>query len=367
MNAKTAIQELQAYIRKLKKQPASVQIRKAVERAKALIAYYKGIATKTIAQVFNLSERTIKEWIKKFSSDGVESLYDEQRSGRPRKLSADQETELKQMMVDQNQRVWTARHVYQLILTTTGLCFSVKYLPQLLRRIGLSFHQTMYDLVKRDSEKRRQWIEEKLPEIYRRQREEGWRVFYQDEVGFSREGTLAKSWGIQGRKNKIPNYGRGKKINLIGVFELGTGNFYGELEEESVNGMRFKEFILSLKKRREGDKIILICDNAKFHKSQALQEWYPLQESCLSVEFLPTYSPDFNPIERLWKWFKGEFTHNRCWKTNGLLLRDLQTNIQNLNEGKYDLTPIMKKENERFQQICDYYETEDQQPFQMAA
>ena len=63
MNAKTAIQELQAYIRKLKKQPASVQIRKAVERAKALIAYYKGIATKTIAQVFNLSERTIKEWI----------------------------------------------------------------------------------------------------------------------------------------------------------------------------------------------------------------------------------------------------------------------------------------------------------------
>ena len=168
-------------------------------------------------------------------------------------------------------------------------------------------------------------------------------------------------------KIRSPTTDVAKKINLIGVFELGTGNFYGELEEESVNGMRFKEFILSLKKRREGDKIILICDNAKFHKSQALQEWYPLQESCLSVEFLPTYSPDFNPIERLWKWFKGEFTHNRCWKTNGLLLRDLQTNIQNLNEGKYDLTPIMKKENERFQQICDYYETEDQQPFQMAA
>jgi transposase len=367
MNAKTAIKELQAYIRKLKKKPASVQIRKAIERAKALMAYYKGIATTTIAQVFNLSERTIKEWIKKFSRDGLASLYDEERSGRPRKLSTDQETELKQMIVDQNQRVWTARHVYQLILTTTGVCFSVKYLPQLLRQIGLSFHQTLYDLVKRDSEKRRQWVEEKLPEIYRRQLKEGWRVFYQDEVGFSREGTLAKSWGIKGGKNKIPNYGRGKKINLIGVFELGTGNFYGELEEDSVNGGRFKEFIWSLKKRMGGDKIILICDNAKFHKSQELQEWYPLQESWLSVEFLPAYSPDFNPIERLWKWFKGEFTHNRCWKTNGLLLRDLQNIIQNLNEGKYDLTPIMKKENERFQHICDYYETEFQQPFQTAA
>ena len=58
------------------------------------------------------------------------------------------------------------------------------------------------------------------------------------------------------RKEKIrsPTTDVAKKINLIGVFELGTGNFYGELEEESVNGMRFKEFILSLKKRREGDK-----------------------------------------------------------------------------------------------------------------
>ena len=43
MEAKTAMNELQAYIRKLKKQTASQQIRKAIERAKALMAYYKGI------------------------------------------------------------------------------------------------------------------------------------------------------------------------------------------------------------------------------------------------------------------------------------------------------------------------------------
>ena len=367
MNAKTAVNELQAYIRKLKKQTGSQQLRKAMERAKALLAYYKGIGTKAIAQVFNFSERTLKNWIKKFNSYGLESLHDEERSGRPRKLNPAQEAELKQMVVEQNQRVWTARHVYQLVLNTMGVSFSVKYLPQLLGRVGLSFHQTMYDLVKRDSEKRRQWIQEKLPEIYRRRLEAGWRVFYQDEVGFSREGTLAKSWGIKGSNNKIPNYGRGKRINLIGVFELGTGTFYGELEEDSVNGLRFKEFIWSLKKGMGTDKIILICDNAKFHKSQELQEWYALQKSWLCLEFLPAYSPDFNPIERLWKWFKGEFTHNRCWKTNGLLLRDLEKIIQDLNEGKYDLTPIMKKENERFQHICDYYAVEYQQPFQTAA
>lgn len=367
MNAKTAIKELQGYIRKLKQQKISQQIRKAIERAKALLAYYKGKSSKTIAEVLNLSERTLKRWIKKFESYGLDSLYDEEREGRPSTLNSEQEAELRQMITDQNQRVWTARHIHQWLVTTLGVCLSVKYLPQLLGRIGLSFHKTMYDLVKRDAAKRRQWIAEKLPEIYRRQVQEGWRVFYQDEVGFSREGTLAKSWGIKGAPNKIPNYGRGKRMNLIGVFEVGTGMFYGELVDDSINGSRFKEFIWSLKKRVGSDKIILICDNAKFHKSKELQQWYALQQSWLSLEFLPAYSPDFNPIERLWKWFKGEFTHNRCWKTDGLLLRDLNKIIQNLLEGKYDLTPVMKKENERFQQICDYYQTEYQQPFQTAA
>lgn len=139
------------------------------------------------------------------------------------------------------------------------------------------------------------------------------------------------------------------------------------MEDESVDGKRFKEYILNLKKRLGTDKILLICDNAKFHKSQDFKTWYATQNAWLRIEFLPAYSPDFNPIERLWKWFKGEFTHNRCWKTNGLLIRDLQTVLGGLNEGQYDLTPIMKKENERLQEICDYYETHSLQIFDLVA
>ena len=367
MDTKTNIKTLQAYIRKLKSQRPSQQIRKAIERAKALMSFYEGIATEVIAAVLRVSEKSIKRWIKKFSTFGIDSLYDEKRSGRPPKLSKAQEEELKEIIVEQNKRVWTARHIYQVILTMTGVVFSVRYLPELLRRIGLSFHKTMYDLVKRDSQKRRLWIQERLPAIYKKKIEEGWRVFYQDEVGFSKEGTLVNSWGLKGKENKIPNYGRGKKINLLGVFEVGTENFYGELEEESVDGIRFKKFIWALKKHLGTNKILLICDNAKFHKSLALKECYEEQKSWLHIEFLPPYSPDFNPIERLWKWFKGQFTHNRCWKTNGLLMRDLQNALDGLNDGQYDLTPIMKKENERLQEICEYYETESIQVFDLVA
>jgi transposase len=367
MKSTEIIKKLQAYIRKLKKQRPTKSIQKAIERAKALMAYNKGISLDVIAAVFHISKKTLQRLIKKFSQCGIECLYDADRSGRPRNLTPEQEEELKGIITEQNQRVWTARHVYNLILTTTGVCFSVAYLPQLLRRIGLSFHKTMYELVRRDSEKRREWIQEKLPEIYKKKIAEGWRIFYQDEVGFSREGTLVRSWGNKGNPKKIPNYGRGKNISLIGVFEVGSGHFYGELEEDSVDGDRFRTFVLNLKKSIGSDKILLICDNARIHKSEDLKQWYQQNESWLSIEFLPTYSPDFNPIERLWKWCKQNFTHNRCWKTNGLLIRDLERMIKELQQDEHDLTPIMRKENDRFKEIAQYYETSAVVVFDLAA
>ena len=154
---------------------------------------------------------------------------------------------------------------------------------------------------------------------------------------------------------------------MIGVFEVGSGHFYGELEEESVNGKRFQTFVWNLKKSLGSDKILLICDNAKIHKSAELKQWYEQSKSWLSIEFLPAYSPDFNPIERLWKWCKENYTHNRCWKTNVLLIRDLERMIKELSQGKHDLTPLMKKENDRFREIAHYYETSSVVIFDLAA
>ncbi len=70
------------------------------------------------------------------------------------------------MISQQNQRVWTARHVYSLVLTIFKVCYSLKYLPQLLRQLGLSYYKAVHLLVKRDNEARRKWIQETLPALY---------------------------------------------------------------------------------------------------------------------------------------------------------------------------------------------------------
>ncbi|MCK6624656.1 MAG: IS630 family transposase [Anaerolineae bacterium] len=199
------------------------------------------------------------------------------------------------MIGQQNQRVWTVRHVYWLLLTIFKVCYSVKYLPQLLRHLGLSYHKAVHLLVKRDNEARCQWIQETLPALYADYLQAGWRIFFQDEVGFQTEGTLAYTWGPKGQKTEIKNYGRHGRVNLIGVLELGSGLFYGLLTSFKVNACRFRRFLCHLKHEMPTDKLILICNNARFHKAKWLTEWLAEQTSWLHLEFLPAYSPDFNP------------------------------------------------------------------------
>ncbi len=349
MNKSKALNKLRTQLRKVKKQknPSPSTIRTII-RLKALIAYYKGNNITLIASCYDFSEKSLKNWIKRFESFGGDSMEDDPRNGRPTKLPQKEREELIKMIEENSQKVWIARYVYHILATSFNVVYSVKYIPELLKKLGLSFHKAIHFLVRKDSEKRKEWIKERLPKIYEERIKNGWRIFYQDEVGFQTEGTLAYTWGKKGKKIEIKNYGRHGRMNLIGAFELGTGVFHGIITSFMVNACRFRRFICHLKRKMRTDKILLICDNASFHKAKWFTEWEKSQGSWLKLEFLPAYSPDFNPIERLWRWMKTAFIHNKCWKTKGLLKKYLREVLVKLPSYREDMKSLMKKENERF-------------------
>lgn len=305
-----------------------------------------------------MNVKSLKRWIVRYESGKATNLGDIDRTGRPCRLSAEQKELLKAELAKDKERVWVARHIVVLLKSLYGVLYSVGYLPEWLRGIGLSFRKAVAFLIKRDSEKRRKWLQEKLPEIFRCKIERGWRIFYQDEVGFQTEGTLASTWGVCGKATQVPNYGRHGRMNLIGAFELGSGQFHGVLTSFRVNAMRFRRFICSMKRKLGTDKILLICDNARFHRAKWFTEWAISQQSWLKLEFLPAYSPDFNPIERLWRWIKTEYIHNRCWASKDALKQHILKFLLNMPAHAQDLQSLMKKENERYQKICDYYQVD---------
>jgi transposase len=348
------VKRLKATLHRLVKESQALE---TILRVKALIAYYKGLDFKTVAACYDVTERSVKNWVHRFESEGDEGLDDKPRSGRPMRLPAEQAAELKALIEHDNQRVWTARHVWVALTTMFSVCYAVKYLPEWLRKLGLSFHKAVHALIRRDTEKRRAWVQTQLPAIFAAHIAEGWRIFFQDEVGFQTEGTLAYTWGPKGQPIEIKNYGRHGRVNLLGAFELGTGIFYGVLTSFKVTAMRFRRFLCHLKREMRTDKILLICDNASFHKAKWLQDWFGQQAAWLRIEFLPAYSPDFNPIERLWRWFKGEFTHNACWPTQAALARHLVEKLAELPQHTVALQGVMRQEIARLKAAFEFYET----------
>ena len=212
--------KLRTLQRALKKANAHVR---TILRVKALIAVYKGVEPEIVAECYEISLKSLKKWMKQFESD--EDLADAARSGRPPKLSPAHAQQLKELITTQNQRVWTARHIQGLIALLWHVRYCTRYLPQMLRRLGLSYHKAVHTLFKKNTEQRKQWIQTVLPSIYADKLKDGWRIFFQDEVGFQTEGTLTYTWGPKGEKIEIKNSGRHGRVNLIGAFELGTGLF----------------------------------------------------------------------------------------------------------------------------------------------
>lgn len=78
------------------------------------------------------------------------------------------------------------------------------------------------------------------------------------------------------------------------------------------NAETFQVFLgILLRHARPGRKIILVLDNARFHHARILQLWPQEHRSQIQLDFLPPYSPDLNPIERVWKLTRRLCTHNR--------------------------------------------------------
>ena len=65
-----------------------------------------------------------------------------------------------------------------------------------------------------------------------------------------------------------------------------------------------------LRHRRRGKKIVVVLDNARWHHARALQSWLRQHRKHLTLLFLPPYSPDLNPMERVWKLTRRQCTHN---------------------------------------------------------
>lgn len=85
---------------------------------------------------------------------------------------------------------------------------------------------------------------------------------------------------------------------------------------DTFDAQSFQAFLGQLiRRRRRGHTQIVVLDNARWHHARALQPWLDDHRNALRLDFLPPYSPELNPVERVWKLTRRLCTHNTYFET----------------------------------------------------
>jgi putative transposase len=137
---------------------------------------------------------------------------------------------------------------------------------------------------------------------------------FQDEVDINLNPKIGSQWMARGLQAEVETPGNNRKLYLSGSLVWATGSLLVSEPQQRTNSNLFLTHLDDLRRRLRGyTRIHVICDNASFHKSLHVKKYLGAWNHRIQIHFLPAYSPETNPIERVWWHLHETITRNhRC-------------------------------------------------------
>jgi transposase len=140
-------------------------------------------------------------------------------------------------------------------------------------------------------------------------------VVFEDEASFWQDGSLHRTWSRVGVQPRVDTYGLRKTAHIYGAVSLDEARF-SYFFAPVFNGATFLSFLQQLVRRYRGRKVFLVIDNGPCHGLEADgQQWLREHRHLIELHRLPPYSPEFMPMEGVWKTTRRQTTHNAFFLT----------------------------------------------------
>lgn len=271
------------------------------DRIKAVLLYDKGWSIVAVAEVLLLSDDAIREHIAEYKQS---KKLKPENGGSSAKLSSVQSEQLAQHL--QGHIYLYAKDIIAYVRSTFSIDYSPPGMRNWLIRHGFSYKKPALVPGKVNAEQQREWLVEYEKLKQNLPSEET--ICFMDGVHPTHNVQPAYGWIQKGVRKELPaNSGR-SRINLSGVIDVIDHKVLIQ-EDKMLNAEATISFFQKIEKSYpEKNKVHLFCDNAGYYRNKAVTEY--LKTSKIQLHFLPPYSPNLNPIERLWKWMKECVIYN---------------------------------------------------------
>lgn len=275
------------------------------DRIKAVLLYDKGWSFSQIAEALLLSDDVIRHHIDEYKAS---KKLKPESGGSIEKLSTEQSTQLEQHL-----RCHIYLYVKDIIAHVQaiyGVKYSVAGMRNWLQRHDFSYKKPSIVPGKANEQAQKAWLAEY--EKLKQNLPEDETMCFMDGVHPTHNVQPAYGWIKKGERKEIrANSGR-SRLNLSGVIDVLIHKVIIQ-EDKTLNAESTISFLRKIEEAYPTKiKIHLFCDNARYYRNKAVTEY--LKTSKIQLHFLPPYSPNLNPIERLWKWMKERLIYNTYYE-----------------------------------------------------
>lgn len=279
------------------------------ERRKQVVRMHrKGMGVMRIVDLSGLSYPTVRGIIDRYEQDGVASIKPAPRgrhSGDGRMLTVDQERLVQQIICDKRPEqlkmefaLWNRAAVMQLIERECGIKLSIRGVGKYLQRWGFTPQKPIKKAYEQRPEAVKQWLDDEYPVIEQRAKVEGAEIHWGDETAIVNTDVRGRSYAPAGKTPvTFAAGGTRHKLSMIATV-TNQGKTRWMIIDEAFNTDRFIEFLEALIKDA-GRKVFLILDNLRVHHSKVVKAWAEERKDKIELFYLPSYSPELNPEERL--------------------------------------------------------------------
>lgn len=281
---------------------AQHQLRKMIVRL-----HVRGAKPAQIAADIGTTYTSVTRAIERFDEGGWEALKPRKRgraSGQQRKLTAEQEKAIQLVIREKRPEqlrmrfaLWTRAAVGRLIESQCKVKLPTRTVGEYLRRWGFTPQKPILRAYERCPEAVAKWLKEDYPEIAGRAKAEGAEIHWGDESALCNTDVRGRGFAPKGETPAALHPGKREHLTMVSAVS-NQGTMRWMIVDGKFDSGRMIEFLAHLTKDAK-KKVFLVLDNYSVHHSKSVKTWVAERIHQIELFYLPTYSPELNPDERL--------------------------------------------------------------------
>lgn len=298
-------------VAELKQAHKQVREKRLADRIKAILYLNYGLSYTDIAKLLLFDEVTIRRYVKSFKENGLNGLLEFHYTGGQAKLTKTQERELKSHLIESPHIYLTAKGVVSFVKHHYGANYSVIGMTKLLHRLGFVYKKPKLVPAKADRVAQAKFLNEYFK--LKAELEENDQIYFLDATHPTHNTKPSYGWILKGTEKLIKSNTGRDRLNLNGALNAKTHEIVLR-EDEKINSISTINLLDAILEKHPLGRIYLIWDNARYYYCKDVQT-YLKHHPRLVPKFLPSYSPNLNLIERLWRLFHQKILYNHYYGT----------------------------------------------------